>query len=130
MLIASPPVAAAAVNVYHTKLHTLEAWDELNEEQQERIEQPLKSRSDATVSSNTTIPFLRSVESRIRIVWDMAQDRIPEDPDERSRLARRRAGNGQFMARNKRCHGAPSKAHIRRHRGFLHHRGVRASAGL
>jgi glutamate-ammonia-ligase adenylyltransferase len=37
----------------------------------------------------TALQFLRSVESRIRIVWDMAQDRIPEDADERSRLARR-----------------------------------------
>jgi hypothetical protein len=43
-----------------TKLHALDAWDELNEEQQGRIEAPLKSRSGTTVSSSTTIPFLRS----------------------------------------------------------------------
>jgi glutamine synthetase adenylyltransferase len=37
----------------------------------------------------TAIQFFRSVESRIRIVWDMAQDRIPEEPEKRDRLARR-----------------------------------------
>ena len=42
------------------KLHAHDAWDELNEEQQGRIEEPLKSRSSDTPSSNTTIPFLRS----------------------------------------------------------------------
>ncbi|WP_114283705.1 BREX system P-loop protein BrxC [Candidatus Halocynthiibacter alkanivorans] len=43
-----------------TKLHAQDAWDELNEEQQERIGQPLKSRSGTTSSSGTTIPFMRS----------------------------------------------------------------------
>jgi hypothetical protein len=43
-----------------TKLHAQDAWDELNEEQQGRIERPLQSRSDTRVSSSTTIPFLRS----------------------------------------------------------------------
>jgi len=37
----------------------------------------------------TALQFLRSVESRIRIVWEMSRDRIPEDADERNRLARR-----------------------------------------
>ena len=43
-----------------TKLQAQDAWDELNEEQQGRIEEPLKSRSDTTHSSSTTIPFLNS----------------------------------------------------------------------
>jgi hypothetical protein len=43
-----------------TKLRTHDAWGELNEEQQKRIEQPLKIRSDTTSSSGATIPFLRS----------------------------------------------------------------------
>jgi len=43
-----------------TKLHAQDAWDELNEEQQERIDRPLKSRSGTTSSSGTTIPFMRS----------------------------------------------------------------------
>jgi len=43
-----------------SKLHAQDAWDELNEEQQDRIDRPLKSRSDTTPSSGTTIPFLRS----------------------------------------------------------------------
>ena len=43
-----------------TMLHTQDAWSELNEEQQERIAQPLKSRSGTTSSSGATIPFLRS----------------------------------------------------------------------
>ena len=42
------------------KLHGLDAWKDLNEEQQRRIEGPLKSRTGATATSNTTIPFLRS----------------------------------------------------------------------
>jgi len=37
----------------------------------------------------TALQFLRSVESRIRIVWDMSRNRIPEDADQRNRLARR-----------------------------------------
>jgi glutamate-ammonia-ligase adenylyltransferase len=37
----------------------------------------------------TAMQFLRSVESRMRIVYDMAQDRIPDDAEERGRLARR-----------------------------------------
>jgi len=37
----------------------------------------------------TAIQFLRSVESRMRIVYDMAQARIPDSPAERNRLARR-----------------------------------------
>jgi glutamate-ammonia-ligase adenylyltransferase len=37
----------------------------------------------------TATQFLRSVESRIRIVWDMSRNRIPENADERNRLARR-----------------------------------------
>ena len=43
-----------------TKLHAEDAWGELNEDQQGRIEQPLKSRSGTTISSSATIPFLRS----------------------------------------------------------------------
>ena len=43
-----------------TSLHGQDAWGELNDQQQGRIEQPLKSRSDTAVSSQTTIPFLRS----------------------------------------------------------------------
>ena len=43
-----------------TKLHAQDAWDELNEEQQERIGRPIKSRSVAASSSGTTIPFMRS----------------------------------------------------------------------
>jgi hypothetical protein len=43
-----------------TKLHAQDAWGELNEEQQGRIERPLKSRSGTTAPSGTTIPFLRS----------------------------------------------------------------------
>jgi glutamate-ammonia-ligase adenylyltransferase len=37
----------------------------------------------------TALQFLTSVESRIRIVWDMALDRIPRSPEELDRLARR-----------------------------------------
>ncbi len=37
----------------------------------------------------TSIQFLRSVESRMRIVYDMAKARLPEEPEERNRLARR-----------------------------------------
>jgi len=37
----------------------------------------------------TSIQFLRSVESRMRIVYDMAKARLPEDEEERNRLARR-----------------------------------------
>jgi glutamate-ammonia-ligase adenylyltransferase len=37
----------------------------------------------------TSIQFLRSVESRMRIVYDMAKARLPEDPEELARLARR-----------------------------------------
>lgn len=37
----------------------------------------------------TSIQFLRSVESRMRIVYDMAKARLPEDPEELNRLARR-----------------------------------------
>jgi hypothetical protein len=51
---------ASAYTEALTKLHTQGAWGELNEEQQGRIEQPLKSRSGTTSSSGTTIPFLRS----------------------------------------------------------------------
>jgi len=43
-----------------SKLHAQDAWDELNEEQQDRIDRPLKSRSSTTPSSSATIPFLRS----------------------------------------------------------------------
>jgi hypothetical protein len=41
-------------------LHAQDAWEELNKEQQGRIERPLQSRSEAQVSSGTGIPFLRS----------------------------------------------------------------------
>ena len=51
---------ASAYTEACTKFHAQDAWVELNEEQQGRIEQPLRSRSDTKVSSNTTIPFLRS----------------------------------------------------------------------
>lgn len=51
---------ASAYTKALTKLHAQDAWGELNEEQQGRIEQPLKSRSGTKVSSNTMIPFLRS----------------------------------------------------------------------
>jgi len=37
----------------------------------------------------TSIQFLRSVESRMRIVYDMAKARLPEKEDELNRLARR-----------------------------------------
>jgi glutamate-ammonia-ligase adenylyltransferase len=37
----------------------------------------------------TAVQFLRTVESRMRIVYDMAGDRIPDSPEERDRLARR-----------------------------------------
>jgi len=37
----------------------------------------------------TALQFLRSVESRIRIVWDMGGNRIPEKAEERNRLAKR-----------------------------------------
>jgi glutamate-ammonia-ligase adenylyltransferase len=37
----------------------------------------------------TALQFLTTVESRIRIVWDMALDTIPRAPDERERLALR-----------------------------------------
>ncbi|MHC4862386.1 MAG: [protein-PII] uridylyltransferase family protein, partial [Planctomycetota bacterium] len=37
----------------------------------------------------TAMQFLRSVESRMRIVYDMARARIPDSPRERGRLARR-----------------------------------------
>jgi [glutamine synthetase] adenylyltransferase / [glutamine synthetase]-adenylyl-L-tyrosine phosphorylase len=37
----------------------------------------------------TSLQFLRSVESRMRIVYDMAQARIPDSEEEQSRLARR-----------------------------------------
>ncbi len=43
-----------------TKLQAQDAWGELNEEQQGRIELPLKSRSDTKSSGTTTVPFLRS----------------------------------------------------------------------
>ena len=43
-----------------SNLHAQDAWDELNEEQQARIEGPLKSRAEAEVPSGTGIPFLRS----------------------------------------------------------------------
>ncbi|MES9819574.1 MAG: BREX system P-loop protein BrxC [Candidatus Thiodiazotropha sp.] len=41
-------------------LHAQDAWAELNEEQQARIESPLKSRAGTKVPSGTGIPFLRS----------------------------------------------------------------------
>jgi Family of unknown function (DUF6079) len=43
-----------------TKLHAQDAWGELNEEQQGRIEGPLKSRSGTSTTDGMTIPFLRS----------------------------------------------------------------------
>jgi hypothetical protein len=51
------------VNAYTealTKLHDQDAWGELNQEQQGRIELPLKSRSGAMDTDSATIPFLRS----------------------------------------------------------------------
>ena len=42
------------------KLHAMDAWAELNEEQQTRIAQPLKSRATTSVQASATIPFLRS----------------------------------------------------------------------
>jgi len=42
------------------KLHAMDAWGELNEEQQSRIEQPLKARTTEAVGATTSIPFLRS----------------------------------------------------------------------
>jgi len=43
-----------------TKLHAQDAWGELNEEQQRRIEETFKSRSIAPTTVDITIPFLRS----------------------------------------------------------------------
>ncbi|MEH6589154.1 MAG: BREX system P-loop protein BrxC [Halioglobus sp.] len=51
---------ASAYTEALTKLHGQSAWGEINEEQQGRIEQPLKSRADTSPTGNTTIPFLRS----------------------------------------------------------------------
>ena len=51
---------SAAYTEVHAKLQGLDAWKDLNEAQQRRIEEPLKSRTGATATSNTTIPFLRS----------------------------------------------------------------------
>ena len=41
-------------------LHAQDAWDELNDEQQARIEDPLQSRAETQVPAGTNIPFLRS----------------------------------------------------------------------
>ena len=46
-----------------SNLHAYDAWGELNEEQQKRVEQPLKSRSGTGDPGNITIPFLRSERS-------------------------------------------------------------------
>jgi len=51
---------ASAYTEALTKLHGQDAWAELNEEQQRRIERPLASRSGSASSASVTIPFLRS----------------------------------------------------------------------
>lgn len=43
-----------------SQLHAHDPWGELNGEQQDRIERPLKSRSDTPSPSGATIPFLRA----------------------------------------------------------------------
>ena len=57
---AAQTARASAYTEALNKLHAEDAWAELNEEQQQRIEEPLKSRAGTTASSGTTIPFLRS----------------------------------------------------------------------
>ena len=42
------------------KLYSMNAWSELNEEQQAQIAQPLRSRATKSVTATTSIPFLRS----------------------------------------------------------------------
>jgi hypothetical protein len=41
-------------------LHASDGWEELNEEQQSRVSEPLASRASAEVDADTSIPFLRS----------------------------------------------------------------------
>jgi hypothetical protein len=45
------------------KLRAMDAWGELNDEQQARIEQPLESRTTTEVSASSSIPLLRSERS-------------------------------------------------------------------
>ncbi len=58
--IAAVMARANAYTEALTRLHAHEAWGEINEEQQGRIELPLKSRSVTTVPGSTSIPFIRS----------------------------------------------------------------------
>lgn len=51
---------AAAYGEALDKLRRMDAWSELNEEQQARIDQPLRSRATKAVAATASIPFLRS----------------------------------------------------------------------
>jgi hypothetical protein len=51
---------AAAYTAALQRLDGTDGWSDLNEEQQERVELPLRSRASTAVSASATIPFLRS----------------------------------------------------------------------
>jgi len=59
-LSAALTARASAYNEALSKLHAHDAWGELNEGQQDRIDRPLTSRTGTMSTGSPTIPFLRS----------------------------------------------------------------------